>query len=128
MTYVGVPPPIKLMGIEHREDPVEGGGREHAVANTHTHTHSVTRDILDGWSLGRGSDTILTHVGVAPPLIKLMTMNIVKTMWGEQARANTSTHTRTVSLVIHRMDGASARFGHKIDTRRRAPTNQINGH
>ena len=39
-----------------------------------------------------------------------------------------STHTRTVSLVIHRMDGASARIGHKIDTRRRAPTNQINGH
>ena len=39
---------------------------------THTHTHSVTRDILDGWSLGRGSDTILTHVGEAPPLIKLM--------------------------------------------------------
>ena len=38
--------------------------------HTHTHTRSVTRDILDGWSLGRGSDTVLTHVG--PPLIKLM--------------------------------------------------------
>ena len=31
-------PLIKLMGIEHREDTVGGGGREHAVANTHTHT------------------------------------------------------------------------------------------
>ena len=38
MTHVGVPPLIKLMGIEHREDTVGGGGREHAVANTHTHT------------------------------------------------------------------------------------------
>ena len=66
LTYVGVPPLIKIMGIEHREDTVGGEGREHAVANTHTHTHSVTRDILDGWSLGRGSDTILTHVGEAP--------------------------------------------------------------
>ena len=26
------------------------------------------------------------------------------------------------------MDGATARIGHKIDTRRHAPTNQINGH
>ena len=56
LTHVGVPPLIKLMGIEHLEDTIGGGGREHAVANTHTHTHthSVTRDILDGWSLGRG--------------------------------------------------------------------------
>ena len=41
MTHVGVPALIKLMGIEHREDTVGGGGREHAVANTHTHTHTV---------------------------------------------------------------------------------------
>ena len=38
LTHVGVPPLIKLMGIEHREDTVGGGGKEHAVANTHTHT------------------------------------------------------------------------------------------
>ena len=38
LTHVGVPPLMKLMGIEHREDTVGGGGREHAVANTHTHT------------------------------------------------------------------------------------------
>ena len=38
LTHVGVPSPIKIMGIEHREDTVGGGGREHAVANTHTHT------------------------------------------------------------------------------------------
>ena len=47
--------------------------------------------------------------------------------WEEQARATTSTHTRTVSLVIHRMDGASARIGHKIDTRRRAPLIKLMG-
>ena len=39
---------------------------EHAMANTHTHTHSDTRDTQDGWSLGQGPDVILTHVGVAP--------------------------------------------------------------
>ena len=42
MTHVGVPQLIKLMGIEHREDAVGGGGREHAVANRHTHTHTHT--------------------------------------------------------------------------------------
>ena len=38
MTHVGLPPLIKIMGIEHREDTVGGGWRELAVANTHTHT------------------------------------------------------------------------------------------
>ena len=70
----------------------------------------------------------MTHVGEAPPLIKLMSYEHREDAVGEKARANTSTHTHTVSLVIHRMDGASARIGHKIDTRRRASTNQINGH
>ena len=36
LTHVGMPPLIKLMGIEHREDTVGVGGREHAVANTPT--------------------------------------------------------------------------------------------
>ena len=40
MTHISVPPLIKLMGIVNREDTVGGGGREHAVANTHTHTHT----------------------------------------------------------------------------------------
>ena len=50
------------------------GWEERAMANTHTHTHthSVPRDTQGGWSLGNGSDPILTHVGVACPLIKLM--------------------------------------------------------
>ena len=34
------------------------------------HTHSVHRDAQGGWSHGQGSDTLLAHVGVAPPLIK----------------------------------------------------------
>ena len=34
----------------------------------HTHTHSVPRDTQGGWSFGRESDAILTHVGVARPL------------------------------------------------------------
>ena len=37
------------------------------MSNTHTHTHphSVPRDTKGGWSLGQGSETILTHAGVA---------------------------------------------------------------
>ena len=41
------------------------------MSNTHTHTHSVTRDTQDGWSLVQGSDAGLTHVSVAHPLLKL---------------------------------------------------------
>ena len=50
------------------------GGGVCNVKHTHTHTptHRVTRDTQDGWSLGQGSDPILTHVSVALPLIKLM--------------------------------------------------------
>ena len=51
---------IKLMGYEHREDAVGGGG-----ACNGKHTHSVTRDTQNGRSVGQGSDAILTHVGVA---------------------------------------------------------------
>ena len=62
LTHVSVAPLlIKLMGYEHREDEVGGGGSRQCQ----THTHRVTRDTQDGWSLGQGSDAILTHVGVA---------------------------------------------------------------
>ena len=40
--------------------------------HTHTHTHSVTSDTQGGYSLGQGSDAILTIVSVARPLIKVM--------------------------------------------------------
>ena len=50
LTHVDVPPLIKLMGIEHREDTVGGGGREHAVANTHTHTVLLVIYWMDGAS------------------------------------------------------------------------------
>ena len=46
-----------------------GGSRQ---CQTHTHTHGVPHDTQGGWSLGQRSDTILTHLGVAPPLIKLL--------------------------------------------------------
>ena len=45
-----MPPLIKLMGNEHREDTVGGGGREHAVANTHTHTVLLVIYSMDGAS------------------------------------------------------------------------------
>ena len=60
------PPPIQLMGNEHREDAVGGGESIQCQTHTHKRTHSDTRDTQDGWSLGQGPDVILTHVGVAP--------------------------------------------------------------
>ena len=78
----------------------------------HTHIHSAPRDTQHGWSLGIGSDAILTHVGVAHSLIKLLGYELQEEVagGGEQAMANTHTHTHThtVSLVIHVVDGASA--------------------
>ena len=68
MTHVSVAPPlIKLMGYEHREEAVGGEGSRQWQIHTHTHTHtqSVLRDTQDGWSLGQGSDAILTLVTVA---------------------------------------------------------------
>ena len=60
-----VPPLIKSVGYEHREDAVEGE-RAGNVKHKHTHTHSVLPDTQGRLSLGQGSDTILTHAGVAP--------------------------------------------------------------
>ena len=56
----------------------------------------------------------MTHVGVAPSLITLMCYEHREDTewgWGEQAMANTHTHTHThrVSLMIHRLDGASSK-------------------
>ena len=44
------------------------------MANTHTHTHIhiVPRETQGGWRLRQRSDAILTHVGVAHPLIKFL--------------------------------------------------------
>ena len=56
------------MNIVKMQWGVGGAGK----ANIHTHTHSVPRHTGDGWSLGQGSNTILTSEGVAPPQIKLM--------------------------------------------------------
>ena len=42
------------------------GGAGKANTHTHTHTHSVPGHTGDGWSLGQGSNTVLTYVGVAP--------------------------------------------------------------
>ena len=64
LTHVGVATPlIKSMVSEHREYVVGGGGGR----QYHTHTHCVSRDTQGGCNLGHGSDTTLTHVGVAPP-------------------------------------------------------------
>ena len=113
MTHVGVAPPlIKLMGYEQREDAVGGEGSRQWQIHTHTHTHRhtqyVPRDTQDGWSLWEGSDVILTHVGVAAPIIKLMGYEHREiAVGGGRAGNGKHTHTHTVSSVIHRVDGAS---------------------
>ena len=56
---------MKLMGDEHMEDAVGVGGANYGK-HTHTHTQSVLRDTQGGWSLGQGSDTILSHVAWLP--------------------------------------------------------------
>ena len=62
LTHVIVAAPlIKLMGKNHRLDTVGSGGTKQGQ-----HTHSVHRDTQGGWSHEQGSNTILTHVGVAP--------------------------------------------------------------
>ena len=43
---------------------------KHKHTHTHTHTQSVPRDTQGGWRLGQSSEAILTHVRVAPPLLK----------------------------------------------------------
>ena len=70
LTLVGVARPlIKLKDCEHREDAVGAGGsrqlQTHTHTHTHTHAHSVPRDTHGRRSIGKGSDAILTHVGVA---------------------------------------------------------------
>ena len=66
------PPPIQLMGYEHREDAVGGGGSMQCQTHTHKRTHSVPRDTQGGWNLGQGSNAMLTHESMAIPQIKLM--------------------------------------------------------
>ena len=67
------------MCYEHRGDDVGGGGS----GQWQTHTNSVHRDTKGAWSLGQGSDAILTHVSVARPLTKLMGyVPLESAVWG----------------------------------------------
>ena len=98
MTHVSVAPPlIKLMGYEHREEAVGGEGSRQWQIHTHTHTQSVLRDTQDGWSLGQGSDAILTLVTVAPPLIKLVGYEHREDAVGGGRSRQWQTHTHTMS-------------------------------
>ena len=77
-----------------------GGSRQW---HTHIHTHSVPRDKQDGWSLGQGSDAILTRVSVVGPLTKLVGYEQQEytvggggsRQWQTHTHTNTHTHTHT---------------------------------
>ena len=51
----------------------------------------------------------MTHVGVAPPLIKLMGNEHQEDTVGGGGSRQWQTHTHTVFLVIHRVDVASGK-------------------
>ena len=73
--------------------------------------HSVPRDAQGGWStFGQGLDAIMKNVGVAHNLIKLIGYEHREDEVGGGGSRQWKTHTHiyTVSLVIHRVDGASA--------------------
>ena len=80
----------------------------HTPTHTHTHTHSVPRDTQGGWSVVQGSDAILTHVCLAPPLIKLMGYERPQYEVGLGGERH-GKHTHTVSLMIHKVDVASGK-------------------
>ena len=99
------------MGYEHQENALGCGESR----QWQTHTHSVPCDTQGGWILGQGSDGILTHESVARPPIKSMVYEHREYIVGVggsrqyQTHTHTHTHTHTVSLVIHRVDGASGK-------------------
>ena len=74
-----------------------GGGEAGNIKHTytHTHTHSVTRDTQGGWSLGQGSDSILTHEGVPPTLIRLVGYEQQEDAVGGRGSMQWQTHTHT---------------------------------
>ena len=88
------------MGYEQRRKQWGSGEKAmaHTHTHTHTHTHSVPRETQNGWSLGQGSDVILTNVSVAPPLIKLVGYEHREyAVVGGGAGYGIHTHTHTVS-------------------------------
>ena len=65
------------------------------------HTHSVPRDTQGGWSLGKGSDAILTHVSLARPLFKLIGCDHRKdSVRGGGAGNGKHTHTHSVLFSL----------------------------
>ena len=88
-----------------------GGGSKQCQIHTYTHTHTYTKSVPQGgWSLGQGSNAILTHVSVVPPLIKLMGYehreDAMEGGGSKQCQIHTHTHTQRLS---HRMDGDSSK-------------------
>ena len=89
------------MNIGRTQWGVGGAGN---VKHTHAHTYSFPRDTQGGWSLGQGSDAILTHVSVAPPLIKFMSYEHREDAvrgWGSR-QWQTLIHSRTHTHRLNR--------------------------
>ena len=91
----------------------ESGNGEYT--HTHTHTQCVPRDTQDGWSLEEGSDVILTHEGVAAPIIKLMGYEHREIAVGGGRAGNANTHTHSVPR------DTQDRSGRNLDTCKHGP-------
>ena len=86
--------------------------------HTHAHTHSVTRDTQDEKSLVQGSDAILTHVSVAPPLIEIVGYAHREDAVGDGGAGNakhTHTHTHTHAHSVPRDTQGGWSFGQGTD-------------
>ena len=89
------------MNIGKKQWGVRGAGNV-----KHTHTHFVRSDTQGGWSIGQGSDTILTPESVARPLIKLMGYEHQEDALGVGGAGNSKhTHTHTHRVSRDTQDG-----------------------
>ena len=91
------------------------GGAGKANTHTHTHTHSVPRHTLCGWSLGQGSDTILTHVGMARTQIRVMGYEQQEDGVGDGGSMQCQTHTHTHTHSVTRDTQGGWRLGQGSD-------------
>ena len=94
---------IKLVGYEHLEKAVGGGGSKHWQTHTHTVSPVIHRVVKPRAMIRCNHDTCKR----GPTLIKLVGYEHLEKALGGGGSKHWQTHTHTMSPVIHRVDGAS---------------------